>query len=163
MYVKLMPQSNKTERLIIWPKITWLDPKRLRGSVFPRLPLRLQTFFITLDWKEIQRWKRLYYVSLTKTHELLCNMTYFAHYVILTWGQILTMTIQGPAGLVAQSVERWTPRGERTRPGEKDPGLEPRRALDVYEPPGGYGYGWWQAVARWSQWGDRPCTAMCVR
>ena len=39
MYVKLMPQSNKTERLIIWPKITWLDPKRLRGSVFPRLPL----------------------------------------------------------------------------------------------------------------------------
>ena len=26
-------------------------------------------------------------------------------------------------------------------------------ALDVYEPPGGYGYGWWQAVARWSQWG----------
>ena len=39
MYVKLMPHSNKTERLIIWPKITWLDPKRLRGSVFPRLPL----------------------------------------------------------------------------------------------------------------------------
>ena len=52
------------------------------------------------------------------------------------------------AGPVAQSVERWTPRGERTRPGKRGPGLQARRALDIYEPPGGYGYGWWQAVAR---------------
>ena len=52
------------------------------------------------------------------------------------------------AGPVAQSVERWAPRSERTRPGKKGPGFEARRALDVYEPPGGYGYGWWQAVAR---------------
>ena len=51
-------------------------------------------------------------------------------------------------GPVAQSVERWTPRGESTRPGKKGPGFEARRALDVYEPPGGYGYGWWQAAAR---------------
>ena len=27
------------------------------------------------------------------------------------------------------------------------PGFEARRALDIYEPPGGYGCGWWQAVA----------------
>ena len=46
------------------------------------------------------------------------------------------------------SVERWTPGGERTRPGKKGPGFEARRALDTYEPPGGYCYGWWQAVAR---------------
>ena len=52
---------------------------------------------------------------------------------------------------VAQSVERWTPRGESTRPGYESPGFEARRALDVYGPPGGYGYGWWQAVARRSQ------------
>ena len=52
------------------------------------------------------------------------------------------------AGSVAQSVERWTPRGERTRTGKKGLGFEARRALDVSEPPGGYGYGWWQAVAR---------------
>ena len=52
---------------------------------------------------------------------------------------------------VAQSVGRWPPRGESTRPGEKGPGFEARQALDVYGPPGGYGYGWWQAVARRSQ------------
>ena len=52
------------------------------------------------------------------------------------------------AGPVAQLVERWTLRGERTRPGKKVPGFEARRALDVYEPPGGYGHGWWQPVAR---------------
>ena len=65
---------------------------------------------------------------------------------------------------VAQSVERRTPCGESTRPGYERSGAEARRALDVYEPPGGYGYGWWQAVARRSQWGpgDRPCAAMCV-
>ena len=34
---------------------------------------------------------------------------------------------------------------------EKGPGLEVRRALDVYGPPGGYGYGRWQVVARRSQ------------
>ena len=28
-----------------------------------------------------------------------------------------------------------------------------RRALDVYGPPGAYGYGWWQAVARRSHEG----------
>ena len=33
------------------------------------------------------------------------------------------------AGPVAQSVERWTPCGESTRPGQKGPGFE---ALDVY-------------------------------
>ena len=56
------------------------------------------------------------------------------------------------AGPVAQSVERWTPRGESTpRPGEKGPGFEARRALDVIGSPGGYGYGWWKAVARRSQ------------
>ena len=33
---------------------------------------------------------------------------------------------------VAQSVERWTPRGERTRPGKKGPGFEARRALDFF-------------------------------
>ena len=38
---------------------------------------------------------------------------------------------------VAQSVERLTPRDERTRPGKKGPGFEARRTLDVYEPPGG--------------------------
>ena len=27
-------------------------------------------------------------------------------------------------------------------------GFEARRALDIYESPGGYGCGWWQAVAR---------------
>ena len=52
------------------------------------------------------------------------------------------------AGPEAQSVERWTPRGERTRPGKKGLRFEPRRALDIYEPLGGYGYDWWQAVAR---------------
>ena len=41
------------------------------------------------------------------------------------------------AGPLAQSVERWTPCGESTRPGLKGPGFEARRALDVYEPPGG--------------------------
>ena len=40
---------------------------------------------------------------------------------------------------VAQSVQRWTPRGESTRPSEKGPGFEERRALDVYGLPGGYG------------------------
>ena len=55
------------------------------------------------------------------------------------------------AGPVAQSVERRIPRGESTRPEYKGPGFEARRVLDVYEPPGGYGYGWWQAVARRSQ------------
>ena len=54
---------------------------------------------------------------------------------------------------VAQSVERWTPCGESTRPSEKDAGFEARRTLDVFEPPGGYRYGWWQAVARRSQLG----------
>ena len=27
-------------------------------------------------------------------------------------------------------------------------GFEARRALDIYEPPDGYGCGWWQAAAR---------------
>ena len=52
---------------------------------------------------------------------------------------------------VAQLVERWIPHGERTSPDEKGPEIEARLALDVYEPPGGYGYGWWRAVARRSQ------------
>ena len=55
------------------------------------------------------------------------------------------------AGPVAQTVQRWTPYGESMRPGLKGPRFEARQALDVYEPPGGYGYGWWQAVARQSQ------------
>ena len=54
-------------------------------------------------------------------------------------------------GPVAQSVVRWTPRGERTLPGKKGPGFEARQALHVYELPGGYGYCWWQAVAMCSQ------------
>ena len=45
------------------------------------------------------------------------------------------------AGPVAQSVEHQTPRGERTRPGKRGTGFEARRVLDVYEHPGGYGYG----------------------
>ena len=32
-------------------------------------------------------------------------------------------------------------------------GFEARRALDIYEPPGGYGCGWWQAAARRSREG----------
>ena len=64
---------------------------------------------------------------------------------------------------VAQLVERWTPCGESTRPGWKNPGFEVRRALDIYEPPDGYGCGWWQAVAKRSREGDRPCVAMRVR
>ena len=47
---------------------------------------------------------------------------------------------------VAQMVERWTLCGENTRPGYKSPGFEARRALDIYEPPGEYGCGWWQAA-----------------
>ena len=31
------------------------------------------------------------------------------------------------------------------------------------EHPGGYGCGWWQAVASQSSDRDRPCAAMCVR
>ena len=34
-------------------------------------------------------------------------------------------------GPVAQSVERWTPSGEITRPGYKAPGFEARQAFDV--------------------------------
>ena len=61
---------------------------------------------------------------------------------------------------VAQLVERWTPCGESTRPGYKSPGFEARRALDIYEPPDGYGCGCWQAAARRSQEGDWPCAAI---
>ena len=43
--------------------------------------------------------------------------------------------------LAAHLVERWTPCGESTRPGCKSPVFEARRALDIYEPPGGYGCG----------------------
>ena len=68
----------------------------------------------------------------------------------------------GLAGLVAQSVERWTLCGESTRTAYKNPGLEARRALDIYEPPGGNGCGWWQAVARRSRKGDRPFAVTCV-
>ena len=42
-------------------------------------------------------------------------------------------------------------------------GFEARRALDIHGPPDGYGCGWWQAAARRSRVGDRPCAAMCVR
>ena len=63
---------------------------------------------------------------------------------------------------VAQLVECWTPCGESTCPGYKSPGFEARRALDIYEPPGGYGCGWCQGAARRSREGDRPCAAMCV-
>ena len=41
-------------------------------------------------------------------------------------------------------------------------GFEARPALDIYEPPGGYGCGWWQAAAMRSRAGDWPCAAMCV-
>ena len=67
------------------------------------------------------------------------------------------------AGPVAQSVERWTPCGDSTRPGFKSPGFEARRAPDVYRASCGYGCGWWQAVASQSSDRDRPCAAMCVR
>ena len=49
---------------------------------------------------------------------------------------------------VAQLVERWTSCGESTRPGYEVRGFEARRALDIYEPPGGYGCDWWQAARR---------------
>ena len=62
---------------------------------------------------------------------------------------------------VVQLVERWTPCGESTRPGCKSLGFEARRALDIYEPPGGYGCGWWQAEARRSRVGD-PCARLCA-
>ena len=45
------------------------------------------------------------------------------------------------ASPVALSVERCTPCGESARSGYKTPGFEARRALDVCEPPGGYGCG----------------------
>ena len=48
---------------------------------------------------------------------------------------------QVKVGPVVQLVGRWNPRGESTRPGYKSPGFEARRTLDVYGPPGGYGYG----------------------
>ena len=55
---------------------------------------------------------------------------------------------------VAQSIECWTPcGGENTRPGYKRPGFETRWALDIYEPPGGYGCGWWRTETRRNQWG----------
>ena len=38
----------------------------------------------------------------------------------------------GPAGPVAQSVERWSPYGGSIRPSFKSPGFEARRAPDVY-------------------------------
>ena len=49
-------------------------------------------------------------------------------------------------GHVAQSVERWHPDG--TRPIWKSPGFESRRALDAYEPPDGYGCGWYLVASR---------------
>ena len=52
---------------------------------------------------------------------------------------------------VAQSVERWTKRGGRTRPGKKGARFEARRTLDIYEPPGGYGWLWLRLVAGCSQ------------
>ena len=52
-------------------------------------------------------------------------------------GNSLLIVCSGKAGPVAL-VERWTPRGERTHPGKK--GFEARRALAIYEPPGGYGH-----------------------
>ena len=54
------------------------------------------------------------------------------------------------AGPVAQLAERWTPRGESTRPGYNSPGSK-RDGRLTYEPPDRYGCGWWQAVARRSQ------------
>ena len=53
---------------------------------------------------------------------------------------------------VAQLVEHWTPCGESTRPGYESPLIQ-AWALDIYEPPDGYGCGWWQAAARRSRLG----------
>ena len=67
------------------------------------------------------------------------------------------------AGLVAQSVERWTPYGGSIRPGSKSPGFEARRAPDVYRASWRV---WLRLVADRSQSvsdRDRPCAAMCVR
>ena len=50
---------------------------------------------VTLDCKEIEHWGWLHCVCLIKTHQLICNMTYFGYYVTLTWGQILTLAFRG--------------------------------------------------------------------
>ena len=73
--------------------------------------------------------------------------TYGKRFLSTLAGWITEKKMSSTFGLAAQSVERWTLRGEKTRPCEKGLGFEARWALDVYEPPGGHGYGWWQAVA----------------
>ena len=67
----------------------------------------------------------------------------------------------GPGSSVGRALELRVMRAHV--PATKVRGFEARRALDIYEPPDGYGCGWWQAAARRSRVGDRPCAAMCVR
>ena len=50
---------------------------------------------ISFHWKEIERWGWLHYVCLIKTRRQICNMTYFGHYVTLTWDQVVTLKGQG--------------------------------------------------------------------
>ena len=64
------------------------------------------------------------------------------------WDALLLQTSNGP---VAQSVERWTPCGGSTRPVSKVRGSRRDGRPMFIEHPGGYGCGWWQAVASWSQ------------
>ena len=52
-------------------------------------------FSITLDLREIERWGWLHGVCLIKTRQLICNITYFGHYVTLTRGQIFILTFRG--------------------------------------------------------------------
>ena len=41
---------------------------------------------ITFDRKEIETWERCQSVHLTKTDQLICNMTYLGHLLTLTLG-----------------------------------------------------------------------------
>ena len=66
------------------------------------------------------------------------------------------------AGPVAQSVESWAPCVGSTRSCCKSSRFEARWALDVYETPGEYGCGWWQAIVSQSRLRDRPYVVMLV-
>ena len=50
--------------------------------------------YLTIE-KKLQTWTWCYCAFLVETHRLICNMTYFGQHVTLTWGQILTLILQG--------------------------------------------------------------------
>ena len=52
-------------------------------------------FFVNNSEKRDRTLGWLHCVCVIKTRRLICNMTYFSHYVTLTWRQILTLTFQG--------------------------------------------------------------------